>query len=148
MKIKNRIYFNYEDVLTMCHDLAFQIETWKPDLLVGIKRGGVVPALHLSHHLDKPMEIITWQTRDNSHQEHNQNLIEQILDGKRVVFVDDINDSGVTITEISHVYNVNNEMHNVMFATLIEKVDTSKRSDVSSLILGNDKWIVFPWEKV
>lgn len=146
MKIKSRIYFDYDDIMTMCHDLTFQLETQKVDLVVGIKRGGVVPALHLSHELEKPMEVITWQTRDVQEQCHNEIILEKIRDGARVVFVDDINDSGRTLREVMDFYAEHPE--NVFFATLIEKTNTAHPSDFSSLKLGNEKWIVFPWEKV
>ena len=148
MKIKNRIYFSYDDILTMCHDLAFQLETQKIDLVVGIKRGGVVPALHLSHELEKPMEVITWQTRDREEQEHNELIKEMIREGKRVAFVDDINDSGRTLQEVTDAYGSDEGNDNIYTATLIEKVDSETKADFSSLQLGNEKWIVFPWEKV
>lgn len=147
MKIKNRIYFDYDDILSMCKDLVFQLETWKPDVIVGIKRGGVVPALHLSHDLEKPMEIVTWQTRDKHHQEHNKDLIKRIADGEKVVFVDDINDSGRTIKELEEIY-YNKDADNVKFATLVQKTATIRPSDFRSLELGNKSWVVYPWEKV
>lgn len=131
----------------MCHDLAFQTETWKPDIIVGIQRGGLVPALHLSHELEKPLETILWQTRDNNKQEHNNALIEEIVNGSRVLFVDDINDSGRTIRELKEAYCIGDDPQ-VKFATLVQKTTTGLTSDFSSLIIGNEKWIVYPWEKV
>ena len=147
MKIKNRIYFTYDDIMTMCHDLVFQLEPEKVDLVVGIKRGGVVAALHLSHELEKPMEVITWQTRDENEQEDNLVIREMIEEGRRVVFVDDINDSRRPCKEVLDSYAPNGE-ENVLFASLIEKTSTDHTSHFSSLQLGNSKWIVFPWEKV
>ena len=131
----------------MCHDLAFQLETWKPDLIVGVVRGGVVPALHLSHELEKPMDVISWQTRDNTKQEHKNSIIESILSGARVAFVDDINDSGRTFQEIKKTYAVGDDPQ-VKFVSLVQKTCTALTSDHCSLILGNEKWIVYPWEKV
>ena len=51
MKLKSRIYFNNDDVLTMCYNLEYEAAKVNPDLIVGIKRGGLVPAVHLSHAL-------------------------------------------------------------------------------------------------
>lgn len=145
MKLKNRIILNYEDVLTMCHHLAYNLVTRKPDLIVGVKRGGVVPALHLSHELDKPMEVITWQTRDVQVQEHNQVIKDAISDGKTVVFVDDINDTGTTIKQLRDAYG---DHKNVLFATLVEKVASAQYTDVTALRIDDPRWVVFPWEKI
>ena len=36
---------------------------WNPDVIVAVARGGCVPGVYLSHLLNKPLEIITWQLR-------------------------------------------------------------------------------------
>jgi hypoxanthine phosphoribosyltransferase len=58
MKFKNKIYLDYSDVLSMCHNLEDIASKLKPDLIVGIVRGGLLPALHLSHALERPMETV------------------------------------------------------------------------------------------
>lgn len=143
---KDKIHLSYDDVETMCGDLARRV---RGDLIVGIKRGGVVPALHLSHALDLPMEVITWQTRDGVTQEaDNQIVKDAVLAGKTVVFVDDINDSGRTMYEVIHAYGWSIcENPDVVFASLVEKTSTKERSHVTSLSINDLKWVVFPWEE-
>jgi len=148
MKLKNRITLDYDDVLTMAKHLAYHLETRHVDLIVGIKRGGVVPALHLSHELEKPMEVITWQTRDGDKQEHNQAIKQAVLEGKHVVFVDDINDTGTSADQIIAAYGYDIcENPNITFATLIEKVTSTRRVDVCALRIDDPRWVIFPWEK-
>lgn len=144
MKFKSKIYLDYEDVLSMCHNIAHDVSKLKPDLIVGITRGGLLPALHLSHALERPMSTIVWQTRDSSQQQHDQQLQQSIDQGQVVVFVDDINDSGRTFTEISAAYRC--DRPNVHFASLVKKIETAFPS-TSSLTLSDSRWIVFPWEK-
>ena len=149
MKLKNRITLDYDDILTMVKHLAYHLETRHVDLIVGIKRGGIVPALHLSHELERPMEVITWQTRDGQCQEHNKEIKDSILDGKHVVFVDDINDTGTTVEQLRTAYGYDIcENPNITFATLVEKVDSRTRVDVTALRLDDPRWVVMPWEKV
>jgi hypoxanthine phosphoribosyltransferase len=144
VKFKNKIYLDYDDIESMNQNLVHDVSKFKPDIIVGITRGGLLPALHLSHHLDRPLQTIVWQTRDINRCEHDMPLQLAIDTGTRVVFVDDINDTGRTFSEISHAYH--GERDNVMFISLVQKTETSYPAG-SSLTLHDDRWIVFPWEK-
>ena len=141
MKFKNKIYIEYSDVLSMCHNLEHDVSKMKPDMIVGITRGGLLPAVHLSHALNVPMETLHWRTRDNPLTEYNGHIEEALIDKKTVVFVDDINDTGRTFTEVKEEYQGG------YYVSLVEKVGSVFRSDASSLQLQDDRWIVFPWEK-
>lgn len=144
MKFKSKIYLDYDDVLSMCHNITHDVSKIKPDMIIGITRGGLVPALHLSHHLDRPMETLMWQTRDAEKQQYCD-IIQQAIDtGKTVVFVDDINDTGRTFSEISKAYHC--ERPNVHFISLVKKTNTCYDA-LAALTLSDDRWIVFPWEK-
>ncbi len=144
MKFKSKIYLHYDDVLSMCHNITHDVSKIKPDMIVGITRGGLVPALHLSHHLDRPMETLMWQTRDAEKQQYCD-VIQQAIDtGKIVVFVDDINDTGRTFSEISKEYHC--ERPNVHFISLVKKTDTCYDA-LAALTIKDERWIVFPWEK-
>jgi len=144
MKFKSKIYLDYDDILSMCHNITYDVSKIKPDLIVGITRGGLLPALHLSHQLERPMMTIQWQTRDDSKCEYNTVLQSLIDAGKTVVFVDDINDTGRTFSEISKRYHC--ERPNVHFISLVMKTETNYPA-TAALSLQDERWIVFPWEK-
>ena len=144
MKFKSKIYLEYEDIMSMCHNITYDVSKIKPDIIVGITRGGLLPALHLSHHLERPMMTIQWQTRDASKCEHNKELQSMIDKGKTVVFVDDINDTGRTFSEISKAYHCSRP--NVHFVSLVSKTETLYPAN-AALSLHDERWIVFPWEK-
>ena len=40
---------------------------YKPDVVIGLLRGGGDFAVKLSHYFDIPCEVLTWQTRDGEH---------------------------------------------------------------------------------
>ncbi|WP_447406336.1 phosphoribosyltransferase, partial [Clostridium perfringens] len=69
-----------------------------PDHIVGIGRGGLVPAVYLSHAIGVP-------TVSCDQLSGNDGLVDTVLvrvagwaaAGRRLLFVDDINDSGRTI---------------------------------------------------
>ena len=145
MKFKNKIYLDYSDVLSMCHNLEDIASKLKPDLIVGIVRGGLLPALHLSHALERPMETVTWQTRDKKYQQFNERVDIQIRNDDVVLFVDDINDTGRTFKDLAKAYNTNTKP-NVHFISLVEKT-ASDFHGTAALTLYDSRWIVFPWEK-
>lgn len=139
-------HLSYNDIDTACWGVSQQIKALGVhiDLVVGILRGGFIPAYLIAHNLDTNLHTITWQTRDGNTQEVSDYVQSQISDGKNVLFVDDINDSGRTLTEISQVYNPQSTT-NVLTATLCSKETSSFLVDFSALDIG-DEWIVFPWE--
>jgi len=151
MKFKEKIYLTYDDTLSMMKNLEYEVSKMRPDLIVGIARGGLLPALHLSHALDVPMECMEWSTRDSGMQTYNGFVDEELQSGRTVVFVDDINDSGLTMTQIKEEYStsppIDKQPRNMKFVSLVEKTESEFRTDASSLRIDDPRWIVFPWEK-
>lgn len=148
MKFKNKIYLTYEDVLSMVKQLEYDTSKWRPDLIVGLKRGGLVPAVHLSHALERPLEVLCWQTRDGDETHVNQVVLDALNDGKTVVFVDDINDSGKTLTDVVTTYEKRTSGQGVIkTAVLVEKVSSEFRTDSVALRIDDPRWMIYPWEK-
>lgn len=144
MKFDSKIHLSYDDVQSMCKYLEDEIARFKPDVIVGIIRGGLLPALHFSHALDRPMVAVQWQTRDGSKRQIDPHLATMIEFDRKVVFVDDINDSGTTFTQLAEAYGKN---ENVAFVSLVEKVSSNYKSDISALKIDDERWLTFPWEK-
>ena len=74
----------------------------KFDLIVGISRGGVVPAAMISSYLKLPLEIIKLNFRDDSQAPKYvaPKLVDPIdfdFENKRVLLVDDRSNSGATL---------------------------------------------------
>ena len=44
---------------------------WRPDYIVGLTRGGLIPAVWLSEYLDIPMHTLEVKLRDHSNTESN-----------------------------------------------------------------------------
>jgi uncharacterized protein len=120
-------------------------ENFRPDLIVGIKRGGLVPAVHLSHTFDVKMECVAWSTRDHVQREHNMVVSDAVDKGHNVVFVDDINDSGLTMSQLQKYYD-SNRGDNVKYVTLISKTTSEFTVDYTANIVDNDQWVQFFWE--
>ena len=107
-----KIWYNWHDVERMCHSLVNQMyaEGWRPDLIVGITRGGNVPATILSNMLDIKCDSIKVSFRDDDQSESvcwmaedafgygsGGSLLEK---RKNILLIDDINDTGRTFNWI------------------------------------------------
>ena len=112
-----KVYLTNDAVKKHIQEIIRQIvlDDFRPDYVVGITRGGLVPALMISHYLNIPCETLKVSLRDGGECETNCWMAEQafgyveteeqevlkcrwdINRRKNILVVDDINDSGATI---------------------------------------------------
>ena len=88
---------------------SIAISGWKPNAILGISRGGLIPAVHLSHYWDVPLETCQVSLRDEKHIDRTNKLmpltIFNLLEmSKNILVVDDICDSGKTFEYIYNYY--------------------------------------------
>jgi hypoxanthine phosphoribosyltransferase len=78
------------------------------------------------------------------------NLARRSAGGERLLFIDDINDSGSTIRYLRDTLAANGgDAANLRFATLIDNVRSAERVDYFARTIDraeNKAWFVFPWE--
>ena len=150
----------FEAIVT---DMCRQITNsgWKPDYIVGITRGGTLPANMISQWFDVPMQALNVSLRDFPNCCSDCAMSEDAFNGKKILIVDDINDSGATIDWIVNDWqssclpdsdtwaDIWND--SVRFATVVDNLssDCEYRIDYAGMEidkLENDVWIDFPWE--
>jgi xanthine phosphoribosyltransferase len=161
-----KVYVSWNDVQRQVQELVRQmwLDRWTPDYVVGITRGGLVPANLISQYLDCPMETLKVRLQDGEAEECESNLwmAEDAFNGKNILIVDDINDSGATLNWIRRDWTSSclpgderwNSLwgDNVRIATLYDNESSECITDVdySAEVINkfNDpQWIVFPWEE-
>ena len=124
---------------------------WAPTFLIGIGRGGLVPAVYLSHASGLPTLScdLSSQVRDFA-DEVLVRLAARTRDGERLLFVDDINDSGRTIASLrSALAAAGAVAGRVRVATLIDNIVSRERVDYAGHAIDRTDtkdWYVFPWE--
>lgn len=126
---------------------------WRPDFVVGIGRGGLVPAVYLSHRTGIPVLSVD---HSSGIEAFGPRLLEVLAAraaaGERLLLVDDINDSGRTIRDLRGlIADAGGAGENVRTAVLITNVRSVVRVDYWSREIDRavDKsWFVFPWESV
>ena len=158
-----KVYYTDRDIRRLVHTIvrAMNKDNWQPDYIVGLTRGGLVPANMLSQYLDIPMHTLKVSLRDdNFDPESNLWMAEDAYEGKNILVVDDINDTGVTLNWIKEDWPSgclpNDERWestwgtNVRFAVLVDNQDSKFHNiDYSGIDINKaeeDVWVVFPWE--
>ena len=147
--------FAHDDFVAAIHDLAGQVlsSEWAPQLLVGVGRGGLVPAVFLSHATGLAMVSVDFSTPIA---EFNDALVEALAartrGGERVLFIEDINDSGRTIAAIrAKMARAGGEAANARFAVLVDNLVSAEAVDYRYRTIDRTvtkDWFVFPWEAV
>jgi len=145
----------HEDFVAAVQALAEQLagDAWKPDFIIGIGRGGLSPAVYLSHATGMQMLSVDYssQVKDFA-DEPLIRLAGRTRAGERLLFLDDINDSGRTINHLREVLDGAGAVPGaVRFATLIDNVSSAATVEYRARTIDRrvDKdWFVFPWEAV
>lgn len=165
----NKIYLTWRDVEHHTQEILRQIcsDSWRPDYVVGLTRGGLVPANLISQYLGCRMETLKVSLRDDTECESNLWMAEDAFghemdQPKRILIVDDINDTGATLNYIredwpSGCFPDNPRWtevwgSNVRVAVLVDNESSKSEIPVSYSAVDinkaeQDSWIVFPWEE-
>ena len=126
----NKVYLNWKEVEELTSELATSIQQQCADIeyIHGLCRGGLIPAVMLSHKLGIP------------YTETPQ------FYGRKCLIVDDICDSGQTLAEWMGSALCPRE--GIVTAVLHYKPHTSSiKPTLWGKLHSTDDWIIYPWER-
>jgi uncharacterized protein len=119
LKIQNKIYLGWDDINDSINIICEKIITEQPniDSIFGIKRGGLIPAVMISHKLNLPWSDVMYPN---------------------TLVVDDICDTGITLKNTigCNTAVLYYKPHTSCF-----------RPNIYAQEHNGDEWIIFPWEK-
>lgn len=148
-------YLPYERFLDEVETLArlLEADSWRPDFLVGIGRGGLVPAAYLSHRTGLQMLSVDHSSGEAGFgDELLDKLATKIESGSNILIVDDINDSGGTIQYLRAAIEAKvGEPGRLRVAVLVHNVRSKAKAEYHGSEIDRDqdkRWYVFPWEAV
>jgi uncharacterized protein len=121
---------------------------WQPDVIVAVSRGGLVPARILAD-LTETQSIATVQIKyytgiaQTGNEPELKQGLGQRLDGKKVLLVDDIADSGKSL-QLARQHLEAQGAKEVKTATLYMKTSSITVPDFYEKVTSS--WVVFPWD--
>lgn len=126
---------------------------WSPDFLIGIGRGGLVPATYLSHRMGIALLSVDYSSKVAGFAEDLlAQLAKRVAGGEHILLIDDINDSGATIAFLRHrLMDQGAVAERLRFGVLIDNSRSREQVDYRARTIdrATDKsWFVFPWEGV
>lgn len=172
----NKLYLSNRDIEKGVHDIVSKMyaDNWRPDYIVGITRGGLIPAVMMSHLTGIKMNTLDVRLRDGTNSGDNESNLWMAEDafgynnfqmgigyeGKNILILDDINDTGATFQWIKEDWPsgcLPNDSHwdevwhkNVRFATIVNNLASTFNIDYTSIEINKaeeDTWVVFPYEE-
>jgi len=155
-----KYYLSYRQIHETVKQLARRIEAagFDPDLIVAIGTGGFIPARILKTFINRPLFAvgISYYGLDNVPKATPQTIqwideVERKLSGKRVLLVDEVDDSRVTL-EYCLKELLSHKPEEIAVMVLHNK-NKEKRGklpkDVRLYFAGRqmeDRWICYPWD--
>jgi len=155
-------YTEYRNLISkICRDIT--IDQWQPDYIVGITRGGLLPATMISQYFNISMRSLDVSLRDSKFlPTSNLQMAKDAYNGEKILIVDDINDTGDTFNWIMKDWQ-NNYFpgnfsiwdyvwgNNVRFAVVVDNLSSKCQIEMhySGMEINKaekDIWIDFPYE--
>ena len=123
---KEKVFLSWKWVDDQLHNIGDRLEGVDLEFVSGIPRGGLIPAVMMSHAFD--IKYISYSSAK---------LLPADL-RKRTLVVDDIADTGHTLKEACEL--------DFITSTLAMRVGSLTSPRLYGEFVSNDKWLVFPWE--
>jgi len=142
----------WDQIYQMLLDLARQIrgDGYKPEVIVGVSRGGWPPARVMSDLLQNPnlanMKVEFYKDIGvrNKKPRITQPATMEVI-GKRVLVVDDVSDTGHSLRVVANHLR-RKPVKELRVCTIYMKPHSIYRPDYYSRTTR--KWIIFPWERL
>ena len=154
-----KLFVTYEDVHRHCAKLAADLkaDSWEPEVIVAIASGGFIPARILKTYLKKNIYVVGLQRYDEDHAVRAVPLkiqwideVEKKLAGKRVLLVDEVDDTRVTLAFcLTELFR--HGPAEIRVAVLHQKTKPKEASlpagvrSYQAVEIG-DVWIKYPWD--
>ncbi len=125
-----------------------KIQNYKPDLIVGIARGGLIPARILTDLLETPqfdtieVEFYLGINQTRPEPELKQQLSASVTD-KKILLVDDIADTGKSL-QLAKSHLQDKGSQEIKIATLYLKPQSITKPDFYEK--QTSSWVIFPWD--
>ena len=137
-----QVFLSYHDIHTDCIELAKKIKKYKPEKLILISRGGLIPGSIIANYLGiQDVDVIALKTYADRKRSKEIKVYKRIKSEKKLVVIDDLVDSGETAKIVKEM------MPNSKFVVLYAKTSGKKQANLHLYDFKDSDWLVFPWEQ-
>ena len=137
-------------------------DDFKPDLMIGLNRGGLVPLAYISYGLNLRNNVlldISFYEEDDKINAQKEDLgqvmyqlenMPHLKKAQNVLIVDDLVDSGHTVRVIKKLFTKIYPDKNLKIAVLYQNSDVNEYeiADYYAFIEEKKNWLVFPWDTI
>jgi len=146
---KRKVDYETIDLLSRALALRFKLNGRTFSHVIGISRGGLLPAKIISYILDAQFLSYGVSSYEGKTQTDRMDISQQIDFDKfpkesRLLIVDDKCDTGKTIDHIKEA--VGDRFDYVRYATVFAEKRAVKKVDHYGVLLSDHTWLDFPWE--
>ncbi|WP_321922137.1 phosphoribosyltransferase [Paraburkholderia guartelaensis] len=143
-------FYGYDDIETFCLSKREQLIQENIGLILGILRGGAIPALMLSQMLGLPVDFVHYDRREAKAEINNKKVFDLvdscIKEGKRILLVDDVAGVGYTLANCyEHLLSFVKDESLISVLTLVHHVDS--RTEADHFKDCSSVRAVLPWER-
>jgi xanthine phosphoribosyltransferase len=140
--------YTWNDVHQRCEKIVKELKERYTDItdyeIVGISRGGLVPAVVISNLLGI-RKVYSLGLKTYKDQEKDSAEIYQVPDlaySNKILLIDDISDTGESFIIVKKLYS----HKQLVTVSVYIKAKTKFVPDVVGENVDNNTWVVFPWE--
>ncbi len=145
--MSDKLYYSYTDCINDCKLLLVDIKKYKPDAIIAIARGGMILA-HLISEAINLRDIYTINAvsyyDDIKFQKVKISNIPNLSKKNNILIVDDIVDSGETMSEVIKIFKQEYPNINIKCLSIFYKDTAVIKPDFK--VRKTDQWIEFFWE--
>ncbi len=125
---KNKLYLSWKWVDEQINKIGDKLEGLDLEFVSGIPRGGLVPAVMMSHAYG--IKYISYSSAK---------MLPLDL-RKKTIVIDDISDTGLTMSEADKLKFIT--------SSLCTRIGTKTLPRLTGEIISGKQWLVFPWESL
>ena len=143
-------FYGYDDIETFCLSQREKLAQENVGLILGILRGGAMPALMLSQMLGIPVDFIHYDRQEAKAEINNRKVFDLVNacveEGKRILLVDDVAGVGYTLANCyDYLLSFVQDESLIRVLTLVHHVNSRTRADYCKDC--SSVHAILPWER-
>ena len=143
-------FVSWDDLETDCAVIYSKMlkDNYKPDCIIGLFRGGIVPARIFSDYFNIWLDFFALDVKlyngiNKRMKKPKIRIFDEDIKGKEILVIDDIYHSGTTMKSVLEFL----KGEKITTTTVFWKETAEEKPDYYAGVAKKDEWIVFPWEK-